>query len=162
MTISTPEPAGADRPNTLPWPPLLYAGALAAGFLLHWIWPLAPLIDAPLAGLIGVPLLISGLAFGLAAIVRFRVVGTPIDPTARAKKLATAGIYRLSRNPMYVGAIMALLGLGLATRWTWLVLLTVPLPALLYRLAIAREEAYLERHFAADYQVYRSKVRRWL
>lgn len=154
--------AAQDRPNTFPWPPVLYALALAGAYLLHGLTPLPPLLGRPLAELLGWPLVVSGVCFGLAAIVRFRVLGTPIDPTSRATKLATAGIYALSRNPMYVGAVMALFGLGLATHWTWLVVLALILPFLLTRLAITREEAYLVKHFGAEYDAYRSKVRRWL
>jgi protein-S-isoprenylcysteine O-methyltransferase Ste14 len=151
-----------DRPNTIPWPPLLYAAALAGAYLLQWLIPLPGLLRPPVAEFLGWPLVISGICFGLAAIVRFRVLGTPVDPTSQATKLATAGIYRLSRNPMYVGAVMALFGLGLATHWSWLIVLTLILPFLLTRLAISREEAYLAKHFGAQYESYRSKVRRWL
>lgn len=161
MTTSNDDNTTA-RPNTWPWPPLLYAGALAGAYLLHWLYPLPAVIGPPLALYIGWPLLISGLCFGLAAIVRFRSLGTPIDPTARATSLATAGIYALSRNPMYVGAVMALLGLGLIAHWTWLIVLSLILPPLLTRLAITREEAYLAKHFGPRYDAYRAKVRRWL
>jgi protein-S-isoprenylcysteine O-methyltransferase Ste14 len=154
-----PTSAGA---NTVPWPPILYAATLLLAYLAHWLWPLAPLIGPPVSGLLGLPMLVSGIAFGAAAIVRFRVLGTPIDPTSRATRLATGGIYRLSRNPMYVGAVIALLGLGLGTLWTWLIVLSLLLPVALYKLAIEREEAYLQRHFGAEYHSYCARVRRWI
>lgn len=151
----------SDRPNVIPWPPILYAALLALAYGLHGLWPLVP-FWGPLSVAIGWLLLGTGVAFGLAGIVRFRQLGTPIEPTSRATVLATDGVYRLTRNPMYVGAVMALLGLAVATRWVWLLVLTLFLPGLLWHLAIKREEAYLARSFGGAYEEYRRRVRRWL
>jgi protein-S-isoprenylcysteine O-methyltransferase Ste14 len=72
------------------------------------------------------------------------------------------GIYRISRNPMYLGAVLAFAGFGLARHWTWLIVLTPVMAAAIQRLAIVREEAYLERRFGAAYLDYKSRVRRWI
>jgi protein-S-isoprenylcysteine O-methyltransferase Ste14 len=165
MTKRSDADTGADLPkppNTIPWPPILYLLTLVLAYGLQWLWPLPTLIGPPINSLLGWPLLLLGICLGLAAIVRFRSVGTPVDPTTRATVLATRGIYQWTRNPMYLGATLALFGLGLATSWTWLVVLCLILPMALTKLAIQREEAYLDQRFGEPYQAYKSAVRRWL
>ena len=154
--------APTDRPNTIHWPPILYAVVLVIGGALHYGVPIPPLMTAPLCAIIGVPLMILGLAIGVAALVRFRADGTPFDPTAPATALATGGIYRFTRNPMYLGAILAFAGLGLWLKNSWLVGLMPVLAIALHVLAIQREEAYLERRFGLAYRTYRERVRRWI
>jgi protein-S-isoprenylcysteine O-methyltransferase Ste14 len=119
-------------------------------------------IGAPLSTLLGAPLLAAGLGVGVVALLQFRADRTPFDPTAPATALATQGIYRFTRNPMYVGALAAFTGLGLWLQNTWLLLLMPPLALALLLLAIKREEAYLERRFGEAYRTYKTKVRRWI
>jgi protein-S-isoprenylcysteine O-methyltransferase Ste14 len=151
-----------DRPNTIHWPPILYAVVLTIGGALHYGVPIPPLMSAPLSAIFGIPLMLFGLAIGVAALVRFRAEGTPFDPTAAANALATGGIYRFTRNPMYLGAILTFAGLGLWLKISWLVALMPVLAVALHVLAIQREEAYLERRFGAAYRTYRDRVRRWI
>jgi protein-S-isoprenylcysteine O-methyltransferase Ste14 len=151
-----------DRPNVIPWPPILYVIVPLLAYALHRIWPLNPVIDEPPARMIGWLFLLAGLCFGTAGILRFRRLGTAIHPTAPATVLATGGIYAWSRNPMYLGVVLAMLGVAIAAEWTWLFVLSLVLPVLLWHLAIKREEAHLERAFGAAYDAYRGRVRRWL
>jgi protein-S-isoprenylcysteine O-methyltransferase Ste14 len=151
-----------DRPNTIPWPPILYVVVPLIAYIMHRVWPLAPIIAEPPARMIGWLFILSGVGFGIAGIVRFRRLGTAIEPTSPATVLATSGIYARTRNPMYLGAVLALLGVATAAEWTWLLVLSLILPFLLWHLAIKREEAHLERTFGAAYEAYRGRVRRWL
>lgn len=153
--------AEIDRPNRIPWPPILYAAVLAAAIALEWLWPLrAPSSDVYLRAAGGVVFLL-GLAFAVAGIIQFRITGTPVDPTAKATALVTVGPYRFSRNPMYAGIVVALAGLGVAIGSWWLILLDATLPFLLYALAIRREEAFLERVFGETYRNYKAQSGRW-
>ena len=115
-----------------------------------------------MASQIGWPLFVFGVTLGGVAIFGFRRLGTPVDPTAGAKRLATDGIYAVTRNPMYLGAVIAFIGLGIARGSSWLLILTSFMPLALQRLAIVREEAHLESRFGDDYRRYKSRVRRWL
>ena len=73
-----------------------------------------------------------------------------------------AGPYRLTRNPIYLGMVLGLIGLAIAFNSLWL-LMTLALFALVIRYSvITREEAYLERKFGDVYRRYRARVRRWL
>ena len=151
----------ADRPNTAHWPPIIYAATLVIAWIMQRVWPLPNLLPQK-AMMIAWLVLLAGLAIGVSALLHFRRVGTPFDPTAPARVLATGGIYRYSRNPMYLAAIICLIAIGLIAHWSWLIL-TVPFALVaLVKLAIEREEAYLERRFGGDYLAYRARVRRWI
>ncbi|MCB1733609.1 MAG: isoprenylcysteine carboxylmethyltransferase family protein [Gammaproteobacteria bacterium] len=142
------------------YPPLwllLFAG-LAYGVS---VLPVAtPTIDRPewliaLLVVLALPLLLG--AAGL-----FRQVGTTIDPFGESSALVTRGPYRFTRNPMYLGMLLAL------TAWTlWLANpLALLLPPLFVWLITARhirpEERRLQRIFGIEYADYCCRTRRWI
>ena len=90
------------------------------------------------------------------------MAGTPAEPWRPTTALATGGVYRLTRNPMYLG--MAFLLFALAVGFDSLgTLLLFPVVVLVVdRFVISREELYLSGQFGAPYDAYRLKVRRWL
>lgn len=151
-----------DRPNTHHWPPIIYAVTLLAAWGLERIRPLDPLPAGLLISVLGGFFIAAGIAVAVAGLLRFRAHGTAFDPTGPASALATDGIYRITRNPMYVGAVSAFAGLALVLRLSWLLVLLPLMVVALRRLAIDREEAYLERRFGQAYRDYRDRVRRWL
>lgn len=144
-------------------PPLIYVAALLAG------WGLGVLIHEPPVGLatdvrrgLAIVLIILGLGVEMAALTRFRRLGTPPEPWKATTALATDGLYALSRNPIYLG--FALLYLGFATAmdsWAALAMLA-PCMVVVDRAVVLREERYLAAKFGAEWDAYRSKVRRWL
>lgn len=155
------EPSHPDRANRLPWPPIIYVVALAAGFALDKLFPLnAQVFDGwqTLGWLIAV----SGVAVAVAGLAQFQATGTPFDPTAPAKALATGGIYQWTRNPMYLGGVIFFAGFGLAMLSGWLLVAVPAIAIALQKLAIEPEEAYLTRRFAAAYTDYCKQVRRWV
>ena len=147
-------------------PPLVVV--LVAGFAMAGIAWAAPSFDIAIAsgwrtGLATL-LLAVGFGFALAGVVAFRQARTTVDPTRpdAASALVAAGVYRVSRNPMYVGFAFALaawavwLGNGVAA-------LVLPLFVLyLNRFQIVPEERALRARFGASYEVYTRSVRRWL
>jgi protein-S-isoprenylcysteine O-methyltransferase Ste14 len=151
-----------DRPNRLPWPPILYVAVLVAAYGLERVAPLDILPHASAWRSGGWVLFTLGIAAGVAGIVQFRAIGTPVDPTGQARKLARAGIYQYTRNPMYLGAVVGFVGLAFAVSSAWLLGLSLLLPVALRKLAIDGEEAYLKRRFGAAYDSYCNSVRRWV
>ncbi len=151
-----------DRPNRWPWPPILQVVVLAAAFALEHLVPLSAMPRQGAWHSAGWAVFTLGFALAISGIAHFRKVGTAVDPTARARVLAASGIYAFTRNPMYLGVTVAFLGLAFALGSTWLLILSLIMPAALYKLAIAPEEAYLRRRFGADYERYCARVRRWL
>ena len=142
-------------------PPLIFAGLLLAGLAADDLLGLNPAIPGVLRGVgIGIALLGAGLI--AAALLQFRKAANDPEPWKPDAAFVAQGLYRFSRNPMYLG--MALLHLGIALALDSLgALLTWPVAAVLIdRLVIAREERHLARRFGLEYQEYLSHVRRWL
>ena len=151
-----------DRPSPLPWPPIIYAIALAACWILESIIVLPRLPESLILRWIGAVVFLAGLGLGLKGFTDLRAAGTTMHPTGAASALVTDGVYAWSRNPLYMAALIAFAGLGLALRSTWL-LISVPCMAVaLSRLAIEPEEAYLARRFGGAYLQYTARVRRWI
>ncbi len=109
-------------------------------------------------------LLLLGAYFGIAGIVEFRKRQTTVDPRypGNASELVDTGIYRLSRNPMYVGIALLLVAIVLYFRSPVLLLGVIAFIAYMTRFQILPEEAYLSKAFGAKYDDYKSRVRRWL
>ena len=144
-------------------PPLLYGGFLLAGLALEWFWPLGAFSALPWerSALLGGALMALGGAL-VAAFRRFKAVGTNVPTWLPSTALATDGIYRLTRNPIYLGLTLIYAGIAIAAGSFWSVLLLVPLLAVMRIGVIAREEAYLTRLFGDEYRAYTARVRRWL
>ena len=146
------------------WPPIIYASGALAAALLTWLIPLRfPGLAANFAALAAGGLVIAaGVTLLVTADRLFMRAGTAIKPTRPTTAIVTSGIYRYTRNPMYLGMTLILLGLALATGSLWFL---IALPVAVFavtKLAIEREEAYLERKFGPDYLSYKVQVRRWL
>jgi len=158
------QPPYVDRPNRWPWPPLLYGAAIVASVVLAIALPL-PWFGAPLRDflfIIGLMVMAGGLALDLLAMRTLAAGRTTIWPNRRSDHLVTAGPYRLTRNPIYVGNTALMVGAGLAFGILWFPLLAIVAAYLTQKLAIEREEAHLEAHFGKHYRDYRKTVRRWL
>ena len=153
-----------DCPSTIPWPPILLIGFVGLGFALERLVPLgrpAGAMGDLLAGL-GAVIVIVALLVDIAAMRTMAAARTTILPHRRAERLVTGGIFRFSRNPIYLANMMLIAGLGLFVGNWWLVLLA-PLDGLATRkLAIEREEAHLEARFGKTYRDYTKTVNRWL
>jgi protein-S-isoprenylcysteine O-methyltransferase Ste14 len=104
------------------------------------------------------------MATALSGFVAFRHAKTTVNPLspANSSSLVTSGIYRFTRNPMYVGLALVLLAWALFLSSPWSLL--GPLVFVLYinRFQIVPEERILSGIFGEAYSAYRTKVRRWL
>lgn len=145
-------------------PPLLLLATLVVAIALDWI-PLQFLalpVGFNLQVIIGV-LLIAGSVWLLGSAMRiFRREGTNVIPTLPALKVVTGGPYRFTRNPMYLGMVLFLLGISLVFSLEWGIILTPVLWLAFDRLIVVREEAYLTGKFGPDYKALLDKTRRWL
>ncbi|QIQ86174.1 isoprenylcysteine carboxylmethyltransferase family protein [Erythrobacter sp.] len=131
--------------------------------LMAGIGRIAPAPAVELSWLTAV-LATGSLAFLFAPAVRFSREKTTVDPVhpERAERLVTGGLYRVSRNPMYVG--MALL-LGAVAAWgfAWGHLAVIALFIWwMTRFHIIPEERALEARFGEEYRDYKANVRRWV
>jgi protein-S-isoprenylcysteine O-methyltransferase Ste14 len=81
---------------------------------------------------------------------------------ARPATIVETGPYRFTRNPIYLGMVLGLIGLAIAFNGLWLLMTLAPLALVIRYGVITREEAYLECKFGDVYRRYRARVRRWL
>jgi len=145
-------------------PPPVVGGAVA---LLMWLAAGAlPTLDFPLPSrrLLAAVLVALGLCSGLVAYFQFRAARTTVHPMKpqESSALVIRGIYRLTRNPMYLGMLL-ILGAWAAWLANAAALLLLPaFVAYLTRFQIAPEERALEVRFGAAFVAYRRAVRRWL
>ena len=150
------------RPNVIPWPPILFLGALALAYLLSRELPL--LLPGPVALFVPVGwlLIVASLGFMLWAFLAFRQHQTSVLPNRRADALITAAPFNISRNPIYLSEAVLLFGLGLVNASLWYGLVIAPFMLAVSRMAIIREEAHLAARFGAEWSTYAARVRRWL
>lgn len=138
---------------------------LLAG-LLMWLvsralapMPIPPIVRTSMA----LVLASLGVAFAIAGVLTFRQARTTVNPTTpgAATALVRTGIYRLTRNPMYLGLLLCLTAwaIWLANVWSFLVL--PAFVAYLTRFQIVPEERALSAMFGDAYADYARKVRRW-
>ncbi len=144
-----------------PLPPTYVAISIATMLALHFLAPVELLLSYPwrLAGLL--PLAV-GFALNIAADRAFKRYDTTVKPFQRSSCLIAGGVFRFTRNPMYLGMVLSVAGiamlLGSLTPW-----IVVPvLAVLLQRNFIAIEERMLEETFGAPFADYAKHVRRWL
>jgi protein-S-isoprenylcysteine O-methyltransferase Ste14 len=152
-----------NRPNThrIIHPPVVALFYIVIAYLLGWLIRIPFAVPIFLRN-IGFALVVIGFLLGLAALVEFRRVRTTLNPHGSTSQLATGGIYRFTRNPIYLGFLLMIIGLPLNSGFYWGIIMAPLYVITLNRLVIEREEAYLEEKFKDVYAGYRSRVRRWL
>jgi protein-S-isoprenylcysteine O-methyltransferase Ste14 len=142
-------------------PPVLFLAMLVLQVGIHRLRPGPTLLRWPL-DLSGVLPVAMGIALTIAGERRFSRAGIAVRPFSRSHRLVMDGPFRWSRNPMYLGLIIALVGtamlLGSATPFV-----IPPVFAILLRESFIRaEEQWLSSQFGNEYRQYASRVRRWL
>jgi protein-S-isoprenylcysteine O-methyltransferase Ste14 len=108
--------------------------------------------------------MLAGAVFGVGALAGFRRSRTTVNPLEphRANTLVTGGVYRFSRNPMYLALLWVLLAIGFALSNLYALALALCFVPYMNRFQIEPEERAMEALFGADYRRYRARVRRWL
>jgi protein-S-isoprenylcysteine O-methyltransferase Ste14 len=129
--------------------------------VLHIVVPIAVAVRAPFFYAGGIPLAI-GTAMIIWARRAFQAAGTPIRPFTESTALVSHGLYRWSRNPMYLGAVLLVAGVALLLGTLAPMLVVVAFFAILQERFIRREERLLDDTFGDRYRTYRRSVRRWL
>lgn len=156
-------PKEQDRPNISPMvhPPIVALLFIVIAYVLGRFVAL-PFIPSMIWRSFGLLLTFIGFLLGIGALIEFRRARTTLDPHGSTKQVVTAGIYRFTRNPIYLGFLLMVIGLPLNSGLIWGIVLAPLYIIAMTRLVIEHEEAYLEKKFKDQYTGYKSRVRRWL
>ena len=148
--------------HRIPPPLVAVSFGLAMWALARW-FPLANL-SFPWRGVVAGLVLLAGLATVALAIARFVRASTTVDPLnpEAASALVTTGIFRQTRNPMYLGMALVLAAWALWLGDGGSALLVAGFVAYISRFQIAPEERALQRGFGEDFEAYKRRVRRWI
>ena len=127
---------------------------------------IAPLLEVPAQFRVSVAIAVAlvGVAFSLAGIMSFRRAETTVNPMKpeTASSLVSSGVYRVTRNPMYVGLLFVLVAWAAFLSSVWALLGVLAFFLYIGRFQITPEERVLSKLFGAEYSDYKTRVRRWL
>ncbi len=140
---------------------MLYLAALVVGVGLGLLRPIR-VLPGPWGGVVGVALILAGVAIMPPVLLRFRRAGTTFHPHKASSALITDGPYRFSRNPAYVALTLWYLGIGFLLNNAWVLVLAIPALVVMDRYVVPGEERRLETTFGEQYRRYKSRVRPWL
>jgi protein-S-isoprenylcysteine O-methyltransferase Ste14 len=155
-------PSDSDNAGVRFPPPFIYLGVLLIGIGAERFVPLRHFgLDRSLLVILGLTLVAAGILLGVSAVGLFRRSDTTPEPWTSTTAIVTTGVYRYTRNPMYLGMASIYAGLA-AVADSPLALILLPAVLLIIQSqVIAREESYLAAKFGDVYLDYKRRVRRW-
>ncbi len=150
-----------DRASVVAFPPALFGSTLVGALLIRFAFP-TPLLANAVALPVGALVLAVGIAALLTSFRSMITHNTTINPSGATTTIVTDGIYRYTRNPMYLSLTVIYVAVCVMANAWWGLLLLVPLLLVVQKGIIEREEQYLIRKFGDEYGHYKARVRRWL
>ena len=152
-------------------PPLVPVAviSIAIACLLQWLQPIQIIadiafiedIDPDSLSLLGLVVAIAGLSLSVSAFHALKSRGGVVNPLPLPKMLVTDGVFRWTRNPGYLGMLIALFGGALIFAFDWLLILIVPTWVLLHLAVVRHEERYLRQRFGKAYRDYMKRAPRY-
>ncbi|MFP3977207.1 MULTISPECIES: methyltransferase family protein [Marinobacter] len=105
-----------------------------------------------------------GGCISLVGVISFRRMKTTINPTRpeKASLLVASGVFKVTRNPMYVGMVLVLFGWAIFLSSPWALLGPIAFTLYITRFQIIPEERALDAIFGSEYTSYKARVRRWI
>ncbi len=145
--------------NVMPTTYLLIA--IVVMVALHFLFPVVRIIP-PLWNLLGMIPLVLGVIINLIADQAFHKANTTVKPFDESTALIREGVFRISRNPMYLGFVLILIGIALLLRSLTPYVIVVAFAILMDRMYIRVEERMLAEEFGTEWEEYKRNTRRWL
>jgi protein-S-isoprenylcysteine O-methyltransferase Ste14 len=140
----------------------MWALAAVVGIGLGWLMPW-PFVPAALPAVwSGIAVFAIAVALFVWAISTMTRAGSNVPTSQPTVTIVDAGPYGFTRNPIYLGMMVSLVGLAIAFNSIWSLIALIFFFLIIRYGVIAREEAYLDRKFGDVYRGYRARVRRWL
>jgi protein-S-isoprenylcysteine O-methyltransferase Ste14 len=144
-------------------PPLVFLGAIVQGVIVQrTAVPLSLLFARGLRVATGVLILACGVSLVVSARILFTRTGQSPIPWKPTPELILQGPYRFTRNPMYVGVTLFVIGLGLTVNNIWISLFAAPALLGVHFIAVLPEERFLAEKFGESYRNYHAQVRRYV
>lgn len=135
--------------------------AILAMIALHFLFP-AAIITPPLWNLLGIIPLTMGVMLNLMADGAFHKAHTTVKPFEESSVLVTDGVFRMSRNPMYLGFGLILIGIAILLRSLSPYAIVLVFVIWIQRTFITAEERMLAEKFGTEWEAYKRSTRRWL
>jgi protein-S-isoprenylcysteine O-methyltransferase Ste14 len=142
-------------------PPRIALVAMIAMLSLHIMAPLSIVVPAPFS-YTGAALMAAAVDMIVWSRRAFQAAATPIKPFTESTALIRHGLYRWTRNPMYLGAVLLVFGVAVLLGSATPLIIAVAYFVILQEGFIRHEERLLEQRFGEEYRTYRRSVRRWL
>jgi len=142
-------------------PPDLILVFILLEIIMHFVFPIMQIINTPYTYL-GILLIIIGQIPNFWIYFYFRKMKTTKEIYQKPRKLITSGLFRISRNPNYLGMALALLGIAILLGSLITFIFPIIFIILTDIFVIPREEMNLEKAFGKKYRTYKEKVRRWI
>ncbi len=142
-------------------PPTLFFMCIAAMVVLRWLFPIKVILSFPTT-LIGIAPLIAGLGISIIGSRKFTKVGTNIKTFDDPDVLVKDGLFSFTRNPMYLGFVIALLGISILLGNASSLGIVILFFVITDRWYIEFEEQAMTKKFGEEYAVYKSQTRRWI
>ena len=142
-------------------PPVYFLISIVAMALLNFFGPVIEFVRYPW-NLLGLVPLGIGIALNLIADAAFKKEQTTVKPFEISTALITTGVFEISRNPMYLGMVLILIGIAILMGSLSPLIVIVLFAALMELVFVRTEEKMLEQHFGLAWTEYQSKVRKWI
>ena len=150
-----------DCPGVPIAPPLLFVFPIIVCRVLEWLVP-TTLVNGATRWILGALIFLAGIVLNIGGFITQKRAGTDPIPFNPSTRIVAHGLYRFTRNPMYIGFALWTLAAAILVNSIW-TLLAVPIGLVLVdQLVVRREERYLERKFGDEYLSYKRRVRRWI
>jgi protein-S-isoprenylcysteine O-methyltransferase Ste14 len=150
-----------DNANVKILPPIVLVVALGFGVPIGILLP-TRLLPADAAISLGVGMVAISVLLVIAAVHELRRQKTAFDVRKPTSAIVRTGVFRLTRNPVYLSMLLLYVGVSLLINSPWMLLLAIPTGSALCLAAIKPEERYLEAKFGDAYREYRATVPRWI
>lgn len=142
-------------------PPMLYQLCILFMLVLHFMVPIYQFVEKPYT-YAGAVLFVAGVLLAVKAKRQFQEAGTPMRPSKNRGTLHTEGAFRISRNPMYLGIFVGLVGISVLLGSAVTFIFPLIFFVVMNNGFIPYEERLMEKHFGDEYREYLRTVRRWL
>lgn len=163
---ATPEQTSSqanDSPGVIALPPLILIAFIGIGIILQNLLPLHFIHGhGPIRTILGAIFIAYSVLLMALSVLEMRKAGTNIDVRKPTNAIITDGIYRFTRNPMYLSMALFMIALSVLLSNMWIIILTLVFMIVIQKGVIEREERYLEAKFGSVYTDYKHKTRRWI